>query len=98
MASPLLYPIIAETVLITYRDIKNKSNVDNPIPHLPIPSQYVSVVVVYGALSILPPSFDRLSALMGWGLVIATALNVFTPGKTVIQSSTGSTPKVLPTK
>jgi hypothetical protein len=98
MASPLLYPILAEVVLITYRDVKNGSNVDNPIPHLPIPSQYTSVVLVFGGLALLPPSFDRLSSLMAWGLVVATALNVFTPGATVIKANTGTTPKVLPTK
>jgi len=98
MASPLLYPILAEVALITYRNIKNGSNVQNPIPHVPIPSQYVSVVLVYGGLALLPSSFDRLSALMGWGLVIATALNVFTPGGNVIQATTGTKPTVLPTK
>lgn len=98
MASPLLAPILAEVALITYRDVKNKSNVDNPIPHLPIPSQYASVVIVFGGLALLPQSFDRLGSVFGWGIVIATALNVFTPGGKVIQATTGSKPKVLPTK
>jgi len=98
MASPLLYPILAETALITYRDVRNKSNVDNPIPHLPLPSQYVSVVLVYGGLSLLPKSFDRLTAVFGWGIVVATALNLFTPGGSVVTTNTGKKPTVLPTR
>jgi len=95
MASPLLYPALAEVALITYRDVKNGSNVNNPIPHFPIPSQYVSVILVYGGLSLLPESADRLGALIGWGFVVATALNVWTPGASVITSSTGVSPVVV---
>lgn len=97
MASPLLYPALAEIALITYRDIKNKSNAQNPIAHLPVPSQYVSVVTVFGGLSLLPSSADRLGALLGWGFVVATALNVFTPGGRTIAAATGKKPTVLPT-
>jgi hypothetical protein len=98
MASPLLYPALAEVALITYRDIKDKSNVQNPIPHLPVPSQYVSVLAVFGGLSLLPSTADRLGALVGWGFVVATALNVFTPGGRTIAAATGIKPTVLPTK
>jgi hypothetical protein len=98
MASPLLYPALAEIALITYRDIKNGINAQNPIAHLPVPSQYVSVVTVFGGLSLLPSSADRLGALLGWGFVVATALNVFTPGGRTIEAATGKKPTVLPTK
>ena len=37
--NPLLYPALVETALITYRGVINKSNVNNPIPHFPLPSQ-----------------------------------------------------------
>ena len=98
MASPLLYPALAEVALITYRDVKAGSNVKNPIAHLPVPSQYVSVLAVFGGLSLLPSSADRLGALVGWGFVVATALNVFTPGGRTIGAATGTKPTVLPTK
>jgi len=98
MASPLLYPALAEVALITYRDIKNGTNKDNPVAHLPVPSQYLSVVAVFGGLSLLPPSADRLGAFRGWGFVVATALNVFTPGGRTLAAATGSKPKVVPTK
>jgi len=78
--NPLLYPALAETALVTYRGVINKTNVNNPIPHFPLPSQLVSVVVVYGALSIFPDSANRLASLLGWGFVVATALNVWSPG------------------
>lgn len=94
MPHPLLLPAVAEVALITYRDVKSGTNATNPVPHLPMPSQYVSVFVVFGGLSILPPSADRLASLMAWGFVVATALNVFTPGKTVASTNVGGTPTV----
>jgi hypothetical protein len=81
--NPLIYPALVETALITYRDVKQGNNTDNPIPHLPIPSQYVSVIIIYGGLSLAPPQAQRLAALIGWGFVVATALNVWTPGGSV---------------
>lgn len=86
MAS-LLTPALAEAVLITYRDIRNGTNKENPIPHFPLPSQYVSVILVYGALSLLPDRFDRVATLMGWGFVVATALNVWTPSATITKTN-----------
>lgn len=97
MASPLLAPALAEVVIITYRDAKNGSNVNNPIPHFPLPSQLTSVLIVYGGLSLLPQSFEKVAALMGWGFVVATLLDLWTPGGTVAQVNTGSTPTVLGT-
>jgi hypothetical protein len=81
--NPLLYPSLVEVALITYRDVRKGNNTANPIKYLPIPSQYVSVIIVYGGLSFAPPSAQRLAALIGWGFVVATALNVWTPGSTV---------------
>lgn len=83
MAHPLLYPALAEVAVITYRDVKNGSNVKNPIPHFPLPSQYVSVVIVFGALALFPERAAQLASVIGWGLVIATALKAFTPGSSV---------------
>jgi len=86
MAS-LLTPALVETVLITYRDVRNGTNKENPIPHFPLPSQYVSVILVYGALSLLPDRFDRVGTLIGWGFVVATALNVWTPSATITKTN-----------
>lgn len=77
---PIVTAAIAETIVITYRDIKNGSNKDNPIPHLPIPSQYTSVVLIYGALAFAPEAAANLAGMIGWGFVVATILNLWTPG------------------
>ena len=83
VANPLIYPALVETALITYRGVINKTNASNPIPHFPLPSQLMSVIIVYGGLSLFPESAERLAALMGWGFVVATALNLWTPGGNV---------------
>jgi hypothetical protein len=73
----------AEVVLVTYRDVKNGTNLVNPIPHLPMPSQLVSVGLVYGVLALFPDNASTLASLIGWGFVVATLLNVFTPASQV---------------
>jgi hypothetical protein len=95
VANPLLYPALVETGLITYRGVINKTNVNNPIPHFPLPSQLMSVIIVYGGLSLFPESTERLAALMGWGFVVATALNLWTPGGKV--ATTNATVNATPT-
>ena len=75
-------PMLAEIAVITFRDVRNGSNVANPIPHLPLPSQYVSVFVIYGLLGFLPDTAQNLAATIGWGFVVATLLNLWEPGKT----------------
>jgi hypothetical protein len=81
MANPLLYPALAETVVITYRGVKNGTNANNPIPHFPMPNQLASVLIIYGGLSLFPQRAEKLSAMLGWGFVIATVLNLYAPGK-----------------
>lgn len=95
MNQALIYPAIAEIGLITYRDVKSGTNVNNPVAHLPMPSQYLSVAVVYGILAVIPDKYSRITALMGWGFVVATALNAFTPGATVAATNIGTTPSVV---
>lgn len=90
---PIVNAAIAETIVITYRDVKNGSNADNPIPHLPIPAQYASVVIVYGALAFFPERASNLAAMIGWGFVLATVLNLWTPGGQVkLASANASSP------
>jgi hypothetical protein len=93
MPSPLLAPALVETGLIVYRDIKTGANVDNPVPHFPLPSQFVSVVIVYGLLGVVPKPAERVAALVGWGFVIATALNLWTPGGKVAKAKSSTATK-----
>jgi hypothetical protein len=83
----LLAAALAETVLISYRDVKQ-----NHI--LPLPSNYVSVAVVYGALGLLPDSASNVSAAVGWGLVLATFLNLWKPAGNQINPSAVATPGI----
>jgi hypothetical protein len=83
----LLYPALVETFFITYRSVANSSNAENPIPHFPIPSQLVSVFIVYGTLSLFPEQANRLATMLGWGFVVATALNLWTPGGKVAKTN-----------
>ena len=79
----IVAPLLAEVAAITFRDVRNGSNVDNPVPHFPLPSQYVSVAVIYGGLSLFPDSAAQLATMIGWGFVVATVLNLWEPGATV---------------
>ena len=83
MAKSVLVPALVEAALVTYRDVRSDNKATNAIPYLPLPSQYTSVVIVYGALALFPDSASQLATLIGWGLVVATALNVWTPGSSV---------------
>lgn len=69
---------MAEAILITYRAVSKGNAVDNPIRNLPLPSEYVGTAIVFGTLSFVPgPNGQRVAGLIGWGLVVATALNLW---------------------
>ena len=69
---------LAEMALVTYRAVGSGQGSDNPVANLPLPSEYVGAVVVFGTLSFVPgPNGQRVAGLIGWGLVIATALNLW---------------------
>jgi hypothetical protein len=82
----LLAAFFVEVGLVTYRDVaqggiktrKGKQSTA-PLP-APLPSLYTSAIVVYGALALIPNAFAPAPALIGWGFVVATFLNLFTPG------------------
>ena len=68
----LLTAALAESAIITYRDLKQ---VKMPPP----PSDFVAVAVIYGGLALFPDSASQVTALFGWGLVVATLLNLWSP-------------------
>jgi len=77
----LLAAWLAEVILISYRTIKQPTTSSNlPLP-LPLPSQFADTFIIFGALSFLPASSDPLGPLIGWGFVVATFLNLWTPAK-----------------
>ena len=83
---------LAELVLIAYRSGKQTGAV-RPIPHLAIPSEYGGPVIIYGALSLVPEGpWSGPAGLVGWGLVLATFLNLWDPPGS--KTNPGTAPKV----
>ena len=84
MNPTLMAAWLAELAIITYRSAANKDSIPNrPIKALPLPSEYAATFVIYGALSFIPESGARAASAMGWGLVLATLLNLWNPDGTV---------------
>lgn len=78
----LLAAFFVEVGLVTYRSVTGggtKTPAAAPIP-APLPSLYTSAIVLYGALALIPSSLAPLPALVGWGVVVATWLNLYNPG------------------
>lgn len=75
-----------EVGLITYREVTQgglvvrKGSQSTAPLHAPLPSLYTSAIIIYGGLGLLPNSVAPIPALLGWGIVVATFLNLYTPG------------------
>lgn len=86
----LLTAFLAETVLITYRQYAGggvQVPTSAPVP-LPIPASYTAPIIAYGALALIPGEGARLAGMIGWGLVVATLLNLWNPSGSVKQQTT----------
>ena len=68
----LLTAALAETAIVAWRDLTKEH-----VP--PYPGDFVSVAIIYGTLSMLPASASTFTSLVGWGFVIATLLNAWSP-------------------
>lgn len=62
-------PWFAEFVLISYRAVRKQHRP-------PLPSELLAVFVVFGAFSLIGESQPKIGSLLGWGVVLATALDV----------------------
>jgi hypothetical protein len=73
---------MVELALVTYRSVTQGGvKVPSAAPlHAPLPSLYTSAIIIYGGLAVLPKSLAPVPALVGWGFVVATLLNLYTPG------------------
>ena len=84
---------IAEAILITYRGSRQTSVTPRAIDRLAMPSEYAATFVIYGALSLVPEGPGaRVAGLFGWGVVVATLLNLWDP-TTVGKSTAGPSVK-----
>lgn len=70
----LVWPWVTEIAFISYRDVTQ-----NKPARPPLPSEFLATFVVFGGLTLVAQANTRVASLMGWGFVIATALNVFNP-------------------
>lgn len=89
----LLGAFLIEVGLITYRAATGGQVVTRkgkqstaPLP-APLPSVYTSAIFIYGGLGLLPKSLAPVPALVGWGLVVATFLNLYKPGSANMAAS-----------
>lgn len=77
MNGTLLTAWLTELVLITYRGARSGQNATNPIAGLSVPADYAGSFLIFGALSLIPGQGQRVASVFGWGLVLATGLNIF---------------------
>lgn len=64
---------LAETALISWRDLSQTK-------FLPLPSDFASVIIIWGILSFFPEGGGQKTAtVIGWGFVAATWMNMWNP-------------------
>jgi hypothetical protein len=88
MNKAILPPLIVATGLIAFRGAKNGSAKGNPVPHLPLPSQFIGAFFAFGVLSLASGSAEKPAQLAAWGLDVAILLNLWKPDGTVAQTQT----------
>lgn len=79
---------LVESAIVTWRDLSQTK-----VP--PPPSDFVAVVIIYGGLSLVPDSGSGFASLVGWGFVVATFLNLWspsTPTKLAVSGGTANVP------
>lgn len=62
-------PWLAELVLISYRSVRQEKRP-------PLPAELLASFVIFGTFSLIGNSQPRIAAVLGWGIVVATALNL----------------------
>lgn len=86
-ASGLFAAALVESAIVTWRDIS-----ETKVP--PPPSDYVAVAIIYGGLSLFPDSAGSFPSLVGWGFVVATFLNLWSPSSPTKLAVPGGTANV----
>ena len=87
MAGSLYAAGLTNLAITAYRASKQGTLAANPVPHLPMPSQILSIAVVYGGLSLVSGDLEGPAAAFGWALVVASLLSLWTPGGTVAKAA-----------
>ena len=73
----VLAALVMELALITYRGAGSKNQANNPIKNVPVPAEYAGAFIVFGGLSLASGRAQVPATVFAWGLVVATALNLF---------------------
>lgn len=68
--SPVAAPWIAQLVLMSWRSVKRDKRP-------PLPSEVLASFVFFGTVSLIGNSQPRIASVLGWGIVVATGLNLF---------------------
>lgn len=91
----LFTALLAELALITYRDL---TKAPTPPNHVPLPSEYLAAVGIFGLLSLFGSSEggQKFAGTVAWGLVIATALQVLPTGPGSTNTATAPSSKTAP--
>jgi hypothetical protein len=89
---------IVEVGIITWRDLTKKVP-GHTVAGLPLPADYLSTFIIFGALGFVPKSnvgASRTATLVGWAYVVATYMNVapalINPTSTKTAAVTSTTP------
>lgn len=69
MDNAVTLPMLAEIVLVSAKTVVRE---DRP----PFPSELIAVFIIFGGAGLLGAWDPRVGAVFGWGVVVATALNV----------------------
>lgn len=80
----ILLPWFVEVGLISWRTVRRDARA-------PLPSELLATAVIFGTFSVVGNSYPQLGATLGWGMVIATALNL-TPETVAPRSGNRTSP------
>lgn len=72
MSAGVLSAAMVETAVIAFRDVKNEHL-------LPVPGELAAVAIIFGLLALFPDSAKPFPAVVAWGFVVATFLNLWNP-------------------
>ncbi len=84
-------PWTAEVVLISWRSVNKQKRP-------PLPSELLATFIVFGTAGLVTQKNPQVGSLFGWGIVIATLLNLFDPANPLAIKPGASAPDTTPFK
>jgi hypothetical protein len=96
--NPIVWPWMVEIGLITYRSVtgehisftlKGATTQNTGVKRPPLPSELLASFVAFGMFAAIAEKDKRIGSLLGWGIVVATAITMF--GSKPLTASTSTT-------